>query len=401
MNQEGEVEFDLGESVLPEEVDDLAVPLPLVALQPWHRPRKQFIRERQWVRCAEMLLDRLRASDAPSLRSGKVNYLTLPGVDYFDVEVIGRLAAERRLDLEALGFMAEAVNEPVKARSQFRSEALVKRGLITDTSVTYPYRVEELARRGGQAYRNARARAPFHIINIDACGSIARPGAQPSTTLMDALFCLLELQFDTMRDPWLLYLTTDVRRETVDPQVKRALDEAIKQNASESDEFCEGVIASVGDPEDELVQALAKADAVPAKLLTKFSLGFAKWLIHNAVQQEWDVKCRPFFCYSTMGEGEQGPSMPCLAFEFRPRPLNLTDVYGVVGAPVDNEEGGLDYSMEALRRSQEMTDVDALLANDALLERDFADRQRGLLQGAGYKEQALREFDERFLGGAE
>ena len=401
MNPEGEVEFDLGDSVLPEEVDDIAVPLPLVALQPWHRPRKQFIRERQWVRCAEMLLDRLGASDAPSLRSGKVNYLTLPGVDYFDVEVIGRLAAERDLDLETVGFMAEAVNEPVKARSQFRSEALVKRGLITDTSVTYPYRVEELARRGGQAYRNARARAPFHIINIDACGSIARPGAQPSTTLMEALFCLLELQFNTIRDPWLLYLTTDVRRETVDPKVKRALDEAIEQNASESDEFCQGVIASVGGPGDELVQALARADAVPAKLLRKFSLGLAKWLIHNAVQQEWDVKCRPFFCYSTTGEGEQGPSMPCLAFEFRPRPLNLRDVHGVVEALVDDEEGGLDYSMEALRRSQEMTDVDTLLANDALLERDFADRQRGLLQRAGYRDQALREFDERFMGGAE
>ena len=383
MNPEGEVEFDLGDSVLPEEVDDIAVPLPLVALQPWHRPRKQFIRERQWVRCAEMLLDRLGASDAPSLRSGKVNYLTLPGVDYFDVEVIGRLAAERDLDLETVGFMAEAVNEPVKARSQFRSEALVKRGLITDTSVTYPYRVEELARRGGQAYRNVRARAPFHIINLDACGSIARPGAQPSTTLMEALFCLLELQFNTMRDPWLLYLTTDVRRETVVPEVKRALNEAIEQNASESDEFCQGIIASVGDPGDELVEALARADAVPAKLLTRFSLGLAKWLIHNAVQQEWDVKCRPFFCYSTTGEGEQGPSMPCLAFEFRPRPLNLRDVHGVVEALVDEEEGGLDYSMEALRRSQEMTDVDTLLANDALLERDFADRQRGLLQGGG------------------
>ena len=401
MNPGGELEFDLGDSVLPEEVDDLAVPLPLVALQPWHRPRKQFIRERQWVRCAEMLLDRLRARNSPSLRSGKVNYLTLPGVDYFDVEVIGRLAADRDLGLETLGFMAEAVNDPVKARSQFRSEALVKRGLITDTSVTYPYRVEELARRGGQAYRNARARAPFHIINIDACGSIARPGAQPSTTLMEALFCLLGLQFDTMRDPWLLYLTTDVRRETVDPVVKRALDEAIEQNAAESDEFCQSVIASVGDPGDELVQALARADTVPAKLLTKFSLGLAKWLMHNALQHEWDVKCRPFFCYSTTGEGEQGPSMPCLAFEFRPRRLNLRDVHGAVEAPVDNEEGGLDYSMEALRRSQEMTDVDTLLANDALLERDFADRQRGLLLGAGYKDQALREFDERFLGGAE
>lgn len=401
MNPEGDVEFDLGDSVLPEEVEEIAIPLPLVALQPWHRPRKQFIRERQWVRCAEMLLDRLRASNAPSLRSGKVNYLTLPGVDYFDVEVIGRLAAERDLDLETLGFMAEAVNEPVKARSQFRSEALVKRGLITDTSVTYPYRVEELARKNGQAYRNAHARAPFHIINIDACGSIARPSPQPSPSLMEALFRLLELQFNTMRDPWLLYLTTDVRRETVDPEVKRALDEAIKQNASESDEFCQGVIASVGDPGDGLVQALVRAEAVPTKLLTKFSLGLAKWLIHNAVEHRWDVKCRPFFCYSTTGEGERGPSMPCLAFEFRPRPLNLRDVHGVVEAPVDNEEGGLDYSMEALRRSQEMTDVDALLTNDAPLKKDLASRQRGLLQGAGYMEQALREFDEQFLGGVE
>ena len=397
MEPEDEQELEFSDTVLPDDVEEIAVPMPLVRLEPWHRPRKQFIRERQWQSCAEMLLDRLLGGNAPSIRSGKINYLTLPGVDYFDVEVIGAVAATRGLGLEAMGFLADLVKDPVKARSQFRSESLIKQGLITDTSVTYPYRFEELATKGGQAYRNVRARAPFHIINVDACGSIARPEAEQSGRIINALFSLVELQLDTMRDPWLLYLTSDVREASLSADVRYGLDGAIRQNAAESDEFRIGVEEVLGLPGEGLEQALLNAEGVPAKFVTKFSLGFAKWLIHNAENHQWDVKCRPFFCYSTRRYGEEGPSMPCLAFEFRPRRVNLQDVHGAVNAPMEDEGAMPEYSLEALSRARGMVDVDTLLAGDGALAREFATKQRRLMEGAGYKEEALTEFDNEYM----
>lgn len=393
----GEGNGDFGESVLPEVVEEIAVPIPLVNLQAWHRPRKQFIRERQWKRCAEFLLDRLVRNNAPSLRTSKVNYLTLPGVDYFDVEVIGDLAAERGLGLDAMGFLADLDRESVRARSQFRADTLVKRGLILDTSVTYPYRFEELATTSSQAYRSARARAPFHIINIDACGSIALPRAQHSARIIDALFNVVEMQFDTMRDPWLLYLTTDVREESLSRVVMDALHRAIRRNAEESVEFREGVVEVVGAEGDDLEGALLRAEHVPAKFVTKFSLGFSKWLIHNACAWHWDVKCRPYFYYSTRREGDNEASMPCLAFEFRPQRMNMQDVHGAVNEPEDGEVVVQEYSMEALRRARDMVNVDALLEGDAPLRREFAGKQRRLLESAGYRPEALALFDVEYM----
>ena len=397
MEPEGEIEEDFGESVLPEDVQEVAVPMPLITIEAWHRPRKQFIRERQWRYCAELLLDKLVRAGAPSIRAGKLNYLTLPGIDYFDVEMIGDLAADRGLGLEAMGFLADLDRDPVRARSQFRSDALIKKGLILDTSVTYPYRFEELSSKNSQAYRSAKSRAPFNIINIDACGSIALPREEKSARIITALFSLVELQFSTMRDPWLLYLTTDVRDESLSHDVRAALDGAIRQNAEQSDEFREGFVQCVGSAGDDLEAALTMAEDVPGKFVTKFSLGFAKWLIHNAEQQHWGVKCRPFFCYSTRADGDDGASMPCLAFEFRPEGVNMRDVHGAVNLPARAEPAPPEYSMEALRKARDMVNVDALLEGDASLRREYAAKQRRMLQGAGYRAEALAAFDLEFL----
>ena len=388
---------DFADSILPEEVVELAVPVPLVNLQPWHRPRKQFIRERQWKAYAKMLVKKLLRTGAPTIRSGRVNYLTLPGIDYFDVEVLGEVVAECGLELEAMGLLADIDKDPVKARSQVRSDTLVKRGIITDTSVTYPYRFEELASIGSQAYREAKNRAPFHIINVDACGSLAPPRVQDATRIIDALFRLVELQCRTMTDPWILYITTDVREENLSKDMKTAVDKAIRKNAQNSGEFHDGVLGCVGEPGDDLNEALTRAEKTPARFVTKFSLGFAKWLIHNARKEKWRVKCRRFFCYSTKRRVDAEVSMPCLAFEFRPFPVDMKDVHGAVTLKTEERGKPREYSMEALKRACEMVNVDELLAADAGLMREFATKQRRLLEDAGYQSEALQQYDKRFL----
>ena len=80
---------DISESVLPTQLDEAAVPLQLDRLLPWHQPRKQFIRENQWKLYTSHLIERLQGR--PSLNSRTLKYLTLPGIDQFDTEMIGSL----------------------------------------------------------------------------------------------------------------------------------------------------------------------------------------------------------------------------------------------------------------------------------------------------------------------
>lgn len=393
-----DVDDDIGGSVLPTEIVEAAVPIALDTLQPWHQPRKQFIRERQWRLYSEHLIDRLEGR--PSLNAGKLKYLTLPGIDQFDVEILGELCVEKGLSLEAIGFLAEAEKEPIRARAQVRSESLIKRGLTSDTSVLFPYRLEEVSATNGQAYREIRSRAPFHIINVDACGSIALPRAQHSARIIDALHRLIEIQLEAMRDPWMLFLTTDARSANLSADVIQALKAAIRQNSEGSDAFRDGAISCFGRAGQTLDQAFAHADAAPGSFVSMFSLGLAKWLLHNADLHNWDVKSKAFYCYSTRLAEEDGVSMPCLAFEFALRPVQLEDPFGAVRPNVRPEPPVRpDYSLMALRRASEIVDLDARLNADAALKSELATTQMQLLQDAGYHAAVVEDFRARFLPG--
>ena len=48
----------LADDVLPPEIEELAVPADLDRIFPWHRPRKQLIREEQWMRYSRHLIER-------------------------------------------------------------------------------------------------------------------------------------------------------------------------------------------------------------------------------------------------------------------------------------------------------------------------------------------------------
>jgi len=388
---------DMAQSVLAVDIEEIAVPIPLRELQPWHRPRKQYVRERQWKACASNLIDRLRASNASSIGDGKLKYLTLPGIDYFDVEVVGNAASAKGLSLEATGFLSEAEKEAIRARSEVRADSLIKSGVMEDTSITFPYSFEQIASPNGQAYREVRDRAPFHIVNIDACGSIAPPKAQQPSRIINALFSLVELQFQRMADPWCLFLTTDARFDNVSLDVMNAMSNAIRQNAHASAAFRDGATIAIGDEGEDLERALETSNANPRRFLNKFALGLTKWLLHNANEQGWDLKTKVFFCYSTKPTDEEGASMPCLAFEFKKQPVNMADLYGAVQNPSPQDKNNVDYSMMALDRVQNMTDLDHHFRSNEDDRQEFAAKQRQLLVGAGYSLEALKAFDVQFM----
>ena len=289
-------DFDeFSESVLPLEVEEAAVPIPLTQLQPWHHPRKQFVREMQWRRYTYRLVQVLQ--DQQNIPSGTVRYLTLPGIDFFDVELLGECVSDFGLKLEATGFLAEAEKESIRARSQFRADSLVKRGLIEDTSITFPYRFEDLGNRKSQAYREIKARAPFDIVNVDACGSIAAPSANQPSRIINAIHELLSLQFSVGRKPWLLFITTDARKGNLSEEVRSALKDAIRQNSLDSEEFADGAKALFSaENEADIDAALGEAEGSDECFLKFFSLGFSKWILHNANAVNWDVKSRQFYC---------------------------------------------------------------------------------------------------------
>ena len=79
----------IADDVLPARIDELAVPVELNILFPWHKPRKQLVRKRQWLNSSRSLIERGKGNPGllpqPPHGYPVVSYLTLPGIDYLDV----------------------------------------------------------------------------------------------------------------------------------------------------------------------------------------------------------------------------------------------------------------------------------------------------------------------------
>lgn len=392
-----ESDEDIADDVLPVTVELPAVPIKLDSIQPWHRPRKQVIREQQWVMFSARLIDRIK--DTPALRPGldgirEVRYLTLPGIDYLDVRLLADVCRDLDCVLTTTGFLAEQENTPVRARAQFREDSLVKAKHITDQSTTLSQRFEEISSESSQAYRDIRSRGPFHIVNVDACGSIALPKANHAQRMIDAIFKVVELQLNISSHRWLMFLTADVRKDNIEPDTLANLSEAIHQNARDNEVFRTGasnVLAEEGLEIEAAVAAAMSADG--PRFLRLFALGFAKWLLHLAGEKQWNLKMHNSYCYSTSHADEVGPTMPCLAFEFVPPNPGLRDRFQVANAAP--AAGGVeqDLSLRAIEKVREMQDLDEKLKADHNLRSEMIEKTKNLLAEAGYAASALVELD--------
>ena len=394
-------ENELAEDSLPA-VPEKAVPIELTQLFPWHRPRKQKVRQDQWVRLAGALIDHLTEQAQLQVRNivlpdgtnhpapPEFRYLCLPGIDYLDGRLIGQKCNEKNCKLVLVGFLSEAENKEVLARAQLRQSALIQARYLHDTSTTIPRRFESICQVGSHSLSELKRRAPFHVVNIDACGSIAPVRADHAQRLIDAIFKIVELQLSKASHRWLLFLTADVRSGDFDAATFDAICDAIRANAAANNDFGAQTIdflkPDAATAEDAIIDAKAN-DGRP--FLNLFMLGFVKWLLHLAQQKQWSVKLKKSHCYSTREEGDHQPSMCSLAVEFNPPPPGLRDPHNATrqapaaGGNVD------DPSMQIIAETKLIDNLDDLLKGDSPLTGTLNKATHGLLKEIGYKDEVV------------
>lgn len=390
----------MAEDVLPAEIED-ALPVKLDVLQPWHRPRKQYVRERQWMALSRRMIEDSLKKAPPTSSSGGgadtiIRYLTLPGIDYLDVRQLADVCSEFNCRLTSTGFLSGGNTPPRDtARASYREDALVKAGHITEGSYTFHSRFEDISSGKSPAYHELRRRGPFHIINIDACGSVALPAANHAQRLIDAIYRTLEFQLKSGLDRWILFVTADVRPDSLDPDTFHGMSQAIHDNMKDHDFRIE--VSSLFDCSMEEVEAAIRQAAGEAgqAFLNVFSLGISKWFLHFARDERWDMLTHNAYCYSTGPKGDATPTLTSLAFEFR-KQAGLKDRYGVTNAEPALGGPDQDTSVRAAKRIASMKNVDDSLRSDLSLRTEM---RRALIQWlveAGYD----RADVEKQIGGA-
>lgn len=393
-NPENDTDERLAADSLPREIDDAAIPITLDQIFPWHTPRKQFVRERQWITFSRSLISKeIKAGRLQAIGGAgraEVRYLTLPGHDYLDVRMLADVCKEFDCDLTSTGFLSGDESNPVTARAKLRQKSLIDEGLITSWSHTFPRRIEEISSIRGQAYRDLRRRTPFHIVNIDACGSVALPSADHAHRLVDAIYRIVELQFEMNNSgSWLLFLTNDVRRSSLSTDAMTKFSRAIIDNAKKNEAFSRAAIKNLEPGQEDIEHAIAAAaDGSGGVFMKLFAMGFAKWLLDLAKARQYGVKMHNSYCYSQASNGSE-ITMPCLAFEFLGPNPGLQDSLGVARVPP--KEGGTaeDLSVRIAEKVSKIMDLDGLMRSDDATRLEMAENMRALLREAGYAEVAL------------
>ena len=381
---------DIADDILPEETEDLAVPVALNELQPWHKPRKQFVRERQWITLARRLIEKEREQGRLAPINGpEVRYLTLPGIDYLDVRQLADACGDLGCRLTSTGFQSGNEKNPDVARAQLREKSLIDADHITRDSHTFARWFQEISSVGSTAYRELKRRGPFHIVNIDACGSVAAPAEDHAQRLVDAIYRTVELQLDSTVGRWLLFVTADVRPDSLAEDTLDGLCRVIFENLGENGDF-RGEASSLFDCDDAGVEVAIESASGNEGLafLKVFSLGFAKWLLHLARGRQWEVLTHTPYCYSTRPQGDDTPTLACLAFEFLRR-AGLRDSIGIARAVPAPPGIDQDTSVRAAKMVAAMENVDRTMETDPDVRARMAEHLRRLLGEAGYGPELL------------
>jgi|HubBroStandDraft_1064217.scaffolds.fasta_scaffold13653_2 hypothetical protein len=344
---------------------------------PWHRPRKQFVRHRQW--CGEIgkLLDDF-ARDSEPLR-----YLGLPGVDLIDLRCIHGLICEpRNLGLRFLGFNSGA--RPGSASHtdlNISLDEVRKLALVDPQSDVIGDDFSRLSNQESVAWRRAHDSGPYDVINLDLCdGFGAHPPSLLDDTHYNAVNSLLSLQA-RKKHPWLLLLTTRAGRAFVHDDVLQILLNQYLQNLAGCPAFREASAEKLGiTTEDELAGAMDD----PKAMLHLFLVGLSKWLIGLAIAQRPPSKVE---VRSTIGyrvqSGAACEDLISLAIRFEPTFIPVADRTGLAkrGAKVPDE---CESSVHAFRRIASRKDADALLAANAELRAEMISSTAALLELARY-----------------
>jgi hypothetical protein len=351
---------------------------------PWHAPRKQYVRDKQWAREIGQLLDEIQPAEHA------LKYLGLPGTDLLDLRHIhGTLCVPRGLDLRFLGFNTAALpTSPAQVELNISLDEVKRLSGVDPRSDVISDDFTRLAFDSSIAWNRAFALGPYDVINLDLCGSIAGTSPHLDQTYYKAINRLLSLQARS-KTPWLLLVTTRIGPDHVHKEVLSALLEKYAENLANCQPFA-AASTSLFQVADRAAAetAMVQADKRGVCLLLS---AIAKWLLSIALRQQppTTVELRSVLGYRvTPSVGHE--DLASLALKFSPTFLYGGDPIGL--APGAQQPDECDLATRALPRVAYMRDVDKTLAEDQTLLAQLIDASATLLASARYDETAYRAW---------
>ncbi|WP_418136363.1 PP_RS20740 family protein [Agrobacterium sp. El2ro-1b] len=375
---------DFAEYSLPPEAPPPSSPEALI-FAPWHKPRKQYIRRRQWIHHVDSIIERL--ADAAGFNDGHpLRYMTLPGPDLLDVRMMADLCAQKAIKLRYTGFCYGSESEERRLRQNVSEFALTHQGAVVSSSRVVRSRLQQVSVTNSEAFIEMEKGGPYDVVNIDACEPLANDDVDTSGRLVDTIRDITKFQLNKRRTPWLLFLTTPIQVESISAASLQALHTQIVENAAKDEAFASAMFTrfEAGETLEVFLDRLSSVDG--ENLISVFSLGVAKWLIHLAEQAKFRVIKLKGFSYSMFKKEPFDPNMVSLAFLFEPTPLVITDGSGLTQNPTAPPQTTKPVSdhVRAINKAFSIENLDETMKSDPELYESMKAESKQLLASVGY-----------------
>lgn len=340
----------------------------------WHKPRKQFVREEQWIKLAQRILEG-RDGAAP------LRYLGLPGTDLLDIRCLYRDVCEpTSRTLRFLGFNSESG----RGSSTEQSSAMVELQTslheikhlehVDLASMVLSDDFRSLAKADSMATKGVRELAPFDVVNLDLCDGLGSDGPEADPSIYAALDSLVSLQVRNP-NPWLLLITSRMGREHFHVETRTKLVAHFQRNVDDCDGFAEECL--------QLFQASALPDPSTCKedtFLRLMLLSLCKWLASLAYARSANrVELASSQSYQIYA-GAAGADLVSFALIFTPVIDSSPDPFVPTATAADECETAIRFA----RRAKQLKDVDAILESDQPLRERLVEKTAKLLAEARY-----------------
>lgn len=376
-------EEGLGDDIFGSDVYEASSPLQRKFL-PWHKPRKQFVRQKQWCEQINALLNEMQPDN------GMLRYLGLPGVDLLDLRYFHTHICEpNNINLLFLGF-----NSGVQPGSPAQTELNISldevrrlKNIDASSDVVYDD-ICRIADERSIAWKKAKDFGTFDVVNLDLCDSFATasPGTAGNTHYF-AFNRLMSLQA-RRKNPWLLFLTTKTGREDIHAESLRIFQNTYRENL----EYEEFQVISKEKLQIEDADTLKSVAKTSEGHLNVFLVGLCKWILGLGLVQtpQCKIEVKSTIGYRVNGMAEHD-DLVSIALRFEPTFGVSEDSSGLSTDQAHQlDEGRL--AVKILKQLNNRRCADKILAGNTELYEEMVSSTEELLALARYDIALYRDW---------
>ncbi len=339
---------------------------PSRACAPWHRPRKQYVREKCWLAPTKDLLAGVQVDEG-------LRYLGLPGTDLLDIRYfLDELCTDGR-KMRFVGFNNAATGSSPEATelSLALSEVHLRDAQVDAQSRIVSDDIRMVGSLNTIAHDAVSEAAPYDVINLDLTQSI---GADPLTakpSMYDAVQNILQLQIGRTR-PWMLLLTSTLDQPTFSPDsvqhFRREFDRLL-EDCPHLEELCADLFGLTTDALDN--------DPDGNVFVYMAAVAVCRWLQHCAGRGPfWRMNLRAAFVYELDWDPD-AYGMVHLSVKCTPTYATGVDPSGLAkGQPVHDV---CEDAEQIIKKLEKVVNVDAKVRSDEALRRRLNSRTLELL----------------------